>query len=493
MNRVTCVATGLLIVGLAGCATAPKAVRVGDVSTKSVTGIVTYMLPKSAFAVSATWERRTYVPGPLTGELLAWEAESKSLCTADKALSPNSICFWRLSRAMTPAASTIFQCDGNDGAVISLVSTADPVLSISASWDTEQHFAILLAKQAFQASELQVDFSPFGTLGGYSAKSTSLIAETVEKVATEVAGQVLFDPTEPEIASVTDDCANWRSLCALVKRLAALEAGRSQALRGSDPKGASGVIDEQIKALRALAEGTERTGPFSIRIAVDPATKASRVIANVTPDGQASAKSSATYDYAEDASIAKKLRCMDGFAEAKLTFRLDAKELEEKAIERVEVRSAVNSPALYYRLPVPASPSLSITCSGARVNEASRCTAESGGFKTGFPTVVVPQWGPTLALPRTLGWRSGALAAKLDPLTGALISLNASSQGALEASVLNGLYAADVARRAAEKADAGKDHERAALERERVLLEEQVKICAARRALGQPLGDACPG
>lgn len=476
---------GALSLILAGCASAPKAVKLENANSSNKNGIVTYMLPKSAYTVSATWEKRTYAPGRLTEDLENWL--KKKSCTKADTLNPKSLCFWDLKQAKTPAGSTVLQCKGETNTVISLVRTADPILTTTTSWDTSQHYAIELARRPFQSSELQVDYSPTGTLGGYTAKSTNLIAETVEKIAISLADRNFNE--EVTTAASEQPCDASPALCAWVEKLAALEEKRSEVLMGPDPKGASALIDEQIKALRALAEGVERTGPFSIRISLDPP---SRDYPENTPPTTYAAP-------AEDKTLAKKLRCKEdgladtslSLADTSLTFRLQPKTVEADSIRTVWEKNTVTSPALFYRLPLPATPSIAIKCTGAGVIEESRCLAD-GGFTSGFPAVVVPQWGPTLALPRTLGWRSGALTAKLDPLTGALTSLSASSQGALEASVLNGLYAADTARRAAEQAAAAKDTERATLERERILLEEQVKICAARRALGQPPGDECP-
>lgn len=482
MKSLPCL-IGVLSLSLVSCASAPKAIKVENVNSSMKKGLVTYMLPKSAYAVSATWEKRTYVPGVLTPDLKAWLLTRDKFCTKADAFDSESLCAWGLGEVMTPAASTVLQCEGDKDTVISLVRTADPVLTTTTSWDTSQHYAIELARRPFQSSELQVDYSPIGTLGGYTAKSTNLIADAAEKVATELAGDVFLDPpTGATNVANKQLCNGSPALCAWAQKLAALQKKRLEVLMGQDPKGASALIDEQIKALRALAEGVERTGPFSIKITLDPPSK--NYSANTPLTAYAAP--------AEDDALATKLRCSKNLANAVLTFRLDPNPAEVKAIESVAERSVVSSPALFYRLPLPAIPSITINCSGAGVPDAARCTVASGGFKSDFPTILVPQWGPTLSLPRTLGWRSGALTAKLDPLTGALTSLSASSQGALEASVLNGLYTADTVRRAAEQAAAAKDTERATMERERILLEEQVKICAARRTLGQPLGDECP-
>lgn len=484
MNRLLCM-FGVLTLMLAGCASAPKAVRVGDLDSGNKSSVVTYMLPKSSYTVSTTWEKRTYAPGPLTEELVKWLKGGANNCTAMDAADPESPCYWGFRVARTPAASAILQCDDGKGKSISIVRTADPVLTTTASWDTSQHFAIELAKRPFQSSELQVDYSPMGTLGGYTAKSTNLIAETVEKATTEwLGGRVFKMPNRSLRSTGPTPCEGASGLCDLVGQLADLEEKRQQVLMGPDPKAASALIDEQIKALRALAEGEEWVGPFSIRISLDPQPKDYSV---GTPMEVYAAP-------AVDTALARKIGCGSDKASATLMFRLEPNPGEVQAIESVAKSTNVRSPALFYRLPLPAKPSIAISCKVVPDIEAageSRC-AQSGGFKTSFPEVMVPQWGPTLALPRTLGWRSGALTAKLDPLSGALLSLNSSSQGSLGASILNGLYTADTARRAAEQAAAAKDTERAALERERILLEEQVKICAARRALGRPPGDDCP-
>lgn len=489
MRSIRCL-VGFLSMALAGCASAPKAVPINDARESNKNGIVTYMLPKMTYSVAATWEKRTYVPGPLTPDLEDWLATNAASCTKTDVFDPESLCAWGLEPALTPASSTALQCQGIKGTTISLVRSADPVLTSTPTWDTSQHFAIELASHPFQQSELQVEYSPIGTLGGYAAKSTNLIAETVEKVATEALAGVFLDPptnATSATAATTPRCKGSPALCAWVLELASLDKERRKVMMGADPKGASALIDDQIKALRALAEGTERTGPFSIRIGLDPPAKEYKK----TVDDSSKVNVPAYDKPTVDAALATTLRCAEGLASATLTFGLKPSQAEAEAVKRVFEKNNVEEPALFYRLPLSATPMIAIKCSGGGISSGSRC-AEPDGFTSRFPPVVVPQWGPTLALPRTLGWRSGALSAKLDPNTGALTTLNVSSQGSLEASVLNGLYSADAARRAAEQAAGAEDTERTTLERERILLEEQVRICAARRALGQPPGDECP-
>jgi hypothetical protein len=460
-------------IAIGGCANAPKVVDVNQTDAKH--SYAFYSLPKVAFQATVVGEKHSFTPGAITAELTAWRKAEQKKCTYQQLTDPQEICFWRLRSKMPSTDGALASCAtdgayGQRGLALLRIGQA-ATLTTTSRPDPSQHFAVQLGSQLFEQTEVTLAYSPSGALSSFTAKSTSLVAETLESF---LAQSINLSTNTGAPGSIT----SYPNLTNLVQKLAQLHDDRKIAASRPDSAGALATIDARIAQLRELAEGSTDIKPLDIKVALDPASQWP------TQAGEATCNSNGSLLQASGPvfEIHKGLSCSDDAAfVAQLHLVADACS-RSTATAAAGATQEVGE-GLRYRFPVTATATIALTCEepwvGACRNMPKLPVAAS---------VVVPQWGPTLTLPRRLGWRSGSLDAKLDPVTGSLASLNATHQGSLEAALLADAYKD----RAASKEAGGKDGERIDLERERAVLEHQVKICEARRLLQLPPGEGCP-
>ncbi|HWU52138.1 MAG TPA: hypothetical protein VN153_04915 [Tahibacter sp.] len=464
--------SSFLVVTLTGCAHAPKVVPIANADAR--TPHAYYTLPKASFTAETVGDLHSFTAGPLTGDLAKWLKDDKASCTYQRLMNPDDICYWRFKIKRRKPADALAACETDSSfkvaGQVSLELKQPLTVTASSVADETQQYAVDISPQLFEKTRIDLAFSPAGSITAFKAESTNLIAQTIESVAADVAAGFTLT-SKQDGAQVRPASVAGKGLQELVNALARKKRERDVAASRPDSAAALAAIDEEIVRLRALAEGTDVTEPFKIKV-------------DYVPSGRDSG------NYAEAVGAEKALQdgwgCTDGF-ELYAALAIKPDESSAKIADAIGAK-AFAADGLRYRVPVVAEAALRFTCRKAAADRNGLCAAASGKSVPFGAQLTVPQWGPTIALPRRMGWGAGAIDAKLDPSTAALLSLSTTSEKSFEAAVLNRVYDSYVARQAAAK----KDTERANLERERAVLEDQVKICAARQALGQPPGDDCP-
>lgn len=477
----------LAVYVVVGCAHAPSVSKASLAKDKHSHAF--YSLPKVAFQASIAGEKRTFKAGPATQELIAWEANEGKTCTLAAFMNPDNICYWRLEtkKPNTQGAVAVCATDMHYGVPgeASLRFPTPATLTVTAKPDPAEQYAVRLGSQPFEQTEMSMAFSN-GVLSSFTAKSTSLVAETLEKVTGDLVN--VFTSAAP---LGPKSMAPYPRLSALIRQLKDRQDARTRAASLADSAAAVASMDAQIAQLRALAEGVQDMKPFEIKAELEPSTRwpppglacnEKDEMANADKGYFTLLTQTSDKESGPLVHLSARLGCgMKNQLDARLVVYAHA--CSRNAARTLSNRSKPNDNGLRYRVPTTAAAAVRLICKPPLTGE---CVA--GMDVPLSPNVTVPQWGTTLALPRRLGWRAGSLDAKLDASTGALTSINASQQGSLEAALVADAHKDLLARREA----ASKDSERAALERERAVLEHQVKICEARRTLGLPPGDGCP-
>lgn len=492
------------ILTVVGCAHTPKVTdaTAADVSRQKVF----YTLPKVAVTATVVAELSTFTPGPLTSELDQWAATEQALCSPADLAKPEHLCFWRLAVKRPSAANAVAACKTTPKSIppgwwpgqISLTFAQPAVITTRAKPDATEQYAVYLGAPVFEKTALEMTFSPAGGVSSFSATSTNLIAETAESMFLGLAKRMTVSAEEKTDGDEVSTLSII-GLKELAKQLAAERQRRIAAAARPDSEAAVAAIEAEIAQLRALAEGVVTVKPFEITIEHEPCKSAPSAQNAKTPQicpGRVHEVVDDTTIWREKSSdkgdsLDSRFPCADPIklhAVSVMTPDADSLSLANTAQEKSKIGKG-----LRYRVPVVANGELRVTCSlngdGDNAKRNGRCGVGTTGYSVEYGTpLIVPQWGYVLSLPRNLGWRAGALKATLDPATGALATVSASNEASLGASLVNQSYQALLARQEAGK----KDTERAALERERAVLEEQVKICNARVALGLPPGDGCP-
>lgn len=473
---------------LGACATAPRVTPLA--SAKKNAPVIAYALPKTELGVALVGEKSTFKAGPLTRELEEWLAERKKdgkACTPSQLQNDGEICFWNLRVARRDTEGSAMYCatapDFGIAGQASLHFDGPPLVTSTVWPDSTQVYAVHLEKPLFQSTELEMKLSPSNTLTSFTAKATNDVAVTIEK---GLSGAFLTRArTSPPLVSTQG------GLQGLVDRLKALRDERKKAAGLPDSKDALAAIDTEIAATRALAEGISKTVPFKWNLKYEPESAPNcgdgntATICTIRGTGKSS-----------PVPKSNPLSCAN--TAAALTAVIEVKSFADSlAIAQGAANHATKADGLRYRQPVEAGVGLRLTCVGSRGSCSDKASgppdnkAEGVGFAA-EGRFMVPQWGPTLALSRNVGWRSGSIAAGIDPNTGALTSASATRQGGLLSSLVNEEFAQYKAAQEAAAKAAQVDGERVGLERERALLEHQVKICEARRLLQLPAGDDCP-
>jgi hypothetical protein len=438
--------------------------------------------------------------------LEAWLREKSAgavRCTGESSFDPGNKCYWGF-RSNRPAASgAVAFCDLASGTLASgpdqrYLFRGDPLTAkTTASPDPNAHFAIDMAPAMFEKLDIGITLDASGVLTDFKVSATNLAAETAQAIlSTELMPASLLSLSA---GTGTDPLQD------LVDELAKAEARRKGAFAHPNPGAELAAIDADIVRLRQLAEGRVDEKPFKVSLDTDP------------NDPMLSKDKTLQQKVAE--SDAKNLlgcgapKCADGKScDAcgkcpSMVFRtlLSSSAASTTAAKTAEMHG-LQSGSLRYRVPVRATAGVSVLCERMSIETSSTgepATPDCAKLKpavdgkpaelvgTAVPVqgdLLIPQWGPVLALPRSLGWRAGSISAKLDPNTGALLTLSAKNDDSLAAGLVNDAHKAALAR---EKA-ANVDEERLAVERESAILQNRVKICAARRDLGLPLGPDCP-
>jgi len=474
VHRAVLIAISLL---LGACATAPRVTPLAKATHNAP--VIAYALPKSELGIALVGEMSKFKAGPLTSDLDEWTAERKKdnqACTASELRNEDNICFWnlRVSRrdtegaAMSCATSPAYGIAGQG----SLHFDTPPVIT-STTWpDSSQLYAVHLEKPLFQSTELDMKLSASNTLTSFTAKATNDIAATVEKsLSGAVFARALH--SSPEVA--THGKLDW-----LIGRLKVLRAERRMAASLPDSNNALATIDAEIAATRALAEGTSKTVPFKLNLKFEPLS------APGCGDDDAATRCAIPATGSSNPLLkSNPLGCLKKSASLSAIVEVNSFP-DSLAVAQAIADHMTKADGLRYRQPVEAGVVVRLTCvdSGGTCAPGVAFSAE-GRF-------MIPQWGPTLALSRNVGWRSGSIAAGLDANTGALTSASATRQGGLLSGLVNEEFVQYKAGQESAAKAAQVDRERVSLERERALLEHQVKICEARRQLQLPVSKDCP-
>ena len=452
-------ATAMFAAALAGCAHAPRveSVKEGEGIRSFRDPVVHYTLPKTR--IDVLWKARQglYVPGPLSAELDRLLAKR---CDAKELLDRKHPCYWNLrpKRPSNPVASCPRK---NNNALTSYLLTRGEIeVATTGIPDPTQQYAVSLRPAAFERLKASFDFTAQGGLARMEAQSTNLVAETSMKLAAVAAAgatgiRSLAEPTKglPRPETPRGD---FPGLVALAAQLDALESRKSTA--------ATAVAVEQITAeqgrLRALAEGRLVEGEIERHLSQVPEPCYPRI------------GHTCQIEFRSTTLVSTQLECETPGLIPEPVVRITATaESTTLAHQAARSQDAPDPHGLRYRVPVSAN----LTLVGRR------CGSEKDAFElTRNEPIQIAQWGEVLTLPRSMGWASGSLTAKLDPDTGALLTLASETGGSAGAAIINQLYA-----------ESQRDPELEGLKRRKESLELQTSICTSRNTLGLDPGPEC--
>jgi len=484
------------------CAHSPKVIRSFELKEQS--NVTCYSLPRADVTVAGTLLQKTFYPGPYTAALEAWlksKDNGASSCRGHEMLDPLHKCYWGFRSNRPPTADALAFCDlatGTESTGLNqrYLYRSEPLIAkTSASPDPHAHFAIDMNPSLFEKLETGITVDVSGVITDFKATSTNLAAETAQALISRAVDVAAFPMEDGGHVNRIDE------IQFLVNHLAEAERERLRFFDFPNPAAAVAAIDAKIARLRQLAEGRVDEKPFIVSLDLNP--DIARDVVNKQQSNSTEPKNllgcaAPTCENGGDCGSC-------GICPA-ISFRtVVTADVDSVRTSETAKSYGLESGSLRYRVPVRASTAVDLRCWNLAIftdvekkTAVAPCTASISGPDTkpiiigvSIPVqgpVVIPQWGPTLALPRDLGWRSGSISARLDANTGALLTISAKNDDAVAAGLVNDAYKAALAR---EKAG-GVDEERLAIERESAILQNRVKICLARSELGLPPGPECP-
>lgn len=459
-----------------GCAHGPKVFPAASAEADK-RDLVFYALPKATPSFAIGIAKTSYRKGELTQQLKEWLATEESACTWRDRQNGESPCAWEFSlrKAETPKESlqcVLSEADSEAGVVWTAITMESLVVTPATAPDPAAQFAVQLSPGPLEKLKTSMTLDALGGLTGFEATATNVVAETVRgAVASALSASVAGDGDGGGVAAAAAK-NDLEVLAGMLNELEKKKVGPTGQLVNAE---ALKVIEAAQLRLRSIAEGELVVAKEKLEARPD--------IARIVWPLQPSALSARVV---ADLQVGGKAKCVLAGGEARVHIVLAPSE-DSAALVTSAYREPPADAGLRYSLPVMTRASALLLKQSGPVRTQAIDRAYSAGELQVVDSIVgdaasipVPQWGPIMALPRSLGWGSGALSAKLDAATGALVFISSDVQGAPIGETLKDIYTRSQQDDALNSARAEKE-----------ALERQVSICASRRALRMPLGD-CP-
>lgn len=540
--------SALVVLALvAGCAHAPRVVPVQESEVGDNHHWVFYSLPRADVEVAGEATLKVFTPGPHTAELEKWSKAAR--CSAVDLTNRNHICYWRFRSKRPPFAAAAAACRRNlpvekgdiaecrtaddlaggshieraveaiaerkaeeaeasgtcDAAVRKMIELSQEVhltfasalpATTAVNADPMAQFAIDLDPGAFEKLQYELAFAADGALTDFKATSTN----TVSKVTAQLLGG-LISGAGVEMSSDKSTLLQGldKPLQGLVNVMVKEDDRREAAYKLPNPAPMLADIDLKLAALRELAEGrlSEESVPVSMESNPDDAMIKKQSTADSPQDRYFVVPREGTSPLtAKTGALLARMNCADlskspiptGSVGAPLSLKIVGKVAPLESSRTIAQNAGdhgTKEGSLRYRVPVLAAASATLECGGML---DALCAKPGGATIPIRGELIVPQWGPTLATPRTFGWAGGSVTAKLDAKTGVLLAITGGSDDSLAGTLINGAWQRELEKKKAE----ANDGELSALQREQAVLEAKMKICAAQASLGRELSPDCP-
>ncbi len=408
-----------------------------------------------------------------------------SQCNIKSKIEPVNECALSFRRSSLKKDLQLLACDTHPPA--NVVLAGDPTVTLVTVPDPDHVYAISLKPGPFEKLKLDMELAANGIPTKLSSVSSSALVDTIQTVIgssvggfMKASGGIHAELFDFGISNGDEDIK--AAIGTIIKQIIALERERQAKLREANGQAAAAALAAEQAQLRTLIEGGTKDSEERLRITFDPPNPKSVKVDNDTlfqttvPEGVLGFHPCGKPADPTAISVAAVLHLApDGYSHAWV-------ERQSPTI------TTGNSQGFRYRVPRQVATAIELRSScatGCNMSRpASEITTDPVVWKPGQYEIArslsINQWGVVRSLPRRVGWGAGSVSASLDPQTGALKLVGTEGAGSMQQPFI------------AAMAEAGKDHELSALQREKTELELRLSICNNRRNLGLPVPADCP-